>query len=428
MINLSGCKAHVQSQTKHTYGETQRGIDNFPFVDCHAAPSSPSKFPLSQKYVQAIADNIMSKNSNVFRPGGPLDPEKFCFRIESAYNFNASATAQTRTISVNTGTILTVESDAEISATLSHELAHISLLHRFAPHPALKLDGTISQDLKTYREFNLQSSKWYVEEGALVEAMVAILNQGVIEDRLKKTKIGMIENITSSGFTGPSGSGGIGQFRSSFMQGLDEGIRNKIQGPLDRLTALAEESNQAGQSIREVERRLNTALIRSTESIDTESVNNWTEAEADEAGLEFFIRAGFPVADYLADMGNFGFEIVGQKDCMPLLAQAAVHPEEKNVAPRGAGTHPDSCWRMLNVVNEMRKHGTEYGKFPGVGKTIVSNALTDAKAEIAAQNQSRYPPGTYDSAPGTYGTGVGVYPRGDGNSSTSGGMMPPRNR
>jgi hypothetical protein len=75
-------------------------------------------------------------------------------------------------------------------------------------------------------------------------------------------------------------------------------------------------------------------------------LSNWIETEADEAGHEFFIRAGYRADEYAQFFRNidkfYGGVETHAVDCR-----------------RGEANHPKDCWRALHAVHELEHHADD---------------------------------------------------------------------
>jgi predicted SprT family Zn-dependent metalloprotease len=131
---LPGCRTRTDaSAVKHEFGETRREPSQ-PLIDCTENPSP--KAAERVRYLRSIAETIAAANPLTFT--GPYAIEKFCFAINETAALNAFALANQRRILFNSGTIETATHDAEIAATMAHELAHVTMQHTTAVHPLVE--------------------------------------------------------------------------------------------------------------------------------------------------------------------------------------------------------------------------------------------------------------------------------------------------
>jgi len=104
---------------------------------------------------------------------------------------------------------------------------------------------------------------------------------------------------------------------------------------------------------------------------------NWSEQEADEVGLELYLRSGFKWSSYVW----IETAIMGKDE-----SEKCLHDNiEKHVAPtRGTKSHPEDCWRMYNnLVTEAELHKTDYAHFESNNLTeIAPGKLIEIKKNL----------------------------------------------
>src|SRR5690606_25032602 len=84
---------------------------------------------------------------------------------------------------------------------------------------------------------------------------------------------------------------------------------------------------------------------------------NWSEAEADEVGFEFYLRAGFAPVYY-----NWISERYMNENLAACRAKlAALNQRGGEIPERGTGSHPADCWRIYDIsVREAAEHVEDY--------------------------------------------------------------------
>jgi hypothetical protein len=78
---------------------------------------------------------------------------------------------------------------------------------------------------------------------------------------------------------------------------------------------------------------------------------NWMEQEADEAGAEFFSKAGFDKQAFLKILWSTrrgGGE--DKETCFTLINAALDDPKSAKRPARGNKNHPDACWRVFHLL------------------------------------------------------------------------------
>ncbi|MCX7123297.1 MAG: M48 family metalloprotease [Gammaproteobacteria bacterium] len=108
---------------------------------------------------------------------------------------------------------------------------------------------------------------------------------------------------------------------------------------------------------------------------------NWMEAEADQAGLELLIRAGFTPSGAPAMERKFVeiFEPQNLSRCDTALEKVAAG-DLSFMPNRGRSTHPASCWRRINTaVTELQLHREHFApNLPTATQSVVFPGELDA--------------------------------------------------
>jgi hypothetical protein len=139
----------------------------------------------------------------------------------------------------------------------------------------------------------------------------------------------------------------------------------------DKLRPLEKQIDELWSRLKSLRAEMEEASAR----LDPKGVRyNWREQEADEVGLEIYLRAGFKWSDF------------------PWLHAKGLKPDEmercrkdhieKNVEPtRGDDTHPENCWRVFDImVTEARFHKEDYAAFVNNSKvSIADSKLSEIK-------------------------------------------------
>jgi hypothetical protein len=125
---LTGCSARESygSRLTHTWGDTVRG--SAPAGKAAAcAESSDATFEVSR--LNALLKRIADANPETFH--GPLAPETFCLLVDNSITKKDARTQpEVKKIIFSRPLLAAAETDDELAAVLSHELAHVSLQHQ----------------------------------------------------------------------------------------------------------------------------------------------------------------------------------------------------------------------------------------------------------------------------------------------------------
>lgn len=429
-----GCKVRdsIPSESKHTFGKTRREPSG-ELGDCtqktfqELARQDDVESPEATAYVRKIADQVMKANSDTFN--GAYDPTKICLYVVRRSDVNASAASDIRNIFFNTGMLEVMGNDAELASVIAHELSHITMQH-VMDQPYEKLEQ--SEEWKTagrklqeeLKAVEAKSQAIFAENNALDMQLSRIgeeLDQKVSatmkaeREALTKEAQDIQTELLDSDSKYPPGAVERDLLHGLWMAVLPgkprfyaipreedkleqpdaiqllPDIVKKIKGHNDRVRVLNEKEKKSFptqwaalektvQSIWEIPARLAVVseesvrkekeILALKEKIVGSALYNWAEEEADDVGLELYLRAGWSPAFY----SNIFLKHLQAKNedvaaCKALL-QVQTEPE------RGKGFHPANCWRVYNATieemnehkhpyNEMIKNATRLELFPG---------------------------------------------------------------
>lgn len=123
-----------ESRLHHVWGQTRRG--ELPRRPSRVCESSFSGTPAALS-LQQLATRIAKANPQTFYD--ELAPANLCIGVDAALQgADARSTPEQLRIAFSSGLIGLAQNDGQLSAVLSHELAHLSLQHRgFAETPPL---------------------------------------------------------------------------------------------------------------------------------------------------------------------------------------------------------------------------------------------------------------------------------------------------
>ena len=142
----------------------------------------PQRLPLTTRYIQGIASEIINANPEVFN--GDLDPQKICVGPELTNSERAWAEADQRSLTIETGNILRTQNEAQLAYVIGHELAHIALRHtplegNPVPEPDHDLASSTIREkqLNLEKIINLQKGESQAEMDRLQDEDQRLLNQ-----------------------------------------------------------------------------------------------------------------------------------------------------------------------------------------------------------------------------------------------------------
>jgi hypothetical protein len=340
-----GCKSteRTDSQLKHTWGETLRLPHALNCVEMESFD------PFFQKYVHKHIERIALHNPLVFR--NELDPDKFCVMPIEAPDIDAGASAD-GTLIFNTGLIQVADTDAQFAAAVAHELAHVTLSHgrtdfaefvRLRPEYRAEADGMEKTDqelAEAKKALDLSLAAWPDKD-----------SQTSLQDTLALAVIAFRQEFNRD-------TKGFDACRSLKSMQAGEVKQDKYRNAW--LSLRARLGSEALEKLSKVEGehcRYHGAFIRH-DYFKRSLLSNWIETEADEAGYEFFLRAGYQKDEYPKFFRNidrfYGGIETRAADCS-----------------RGEANHPKDCWRALHAVQEWERHQDSLRGLPDLGSSVM---------------------------------------------------------
>ncbi|HET9239061.1 MAG TPA: M48 family metalloprotease [Oligoflexus sp.] len=356
--------ASQSSSLDHTFGQTTR-----PRAALKACEKGDANAP-AILYMQTLFQKLVTSNSGTFQ--GPLAPANFCLRLDQDDEINGLAYIENGEIHLTKGLIMAVDHDADIAAVLAHELAHITMDHRYdlehekvvAGSKVTELKAELAKKQDEYREgkaaFYPDLIAALKKDPTLLDAIAALkgavwLKSIVADMRSLLTKVGptlqekagLLDDVTS--------------LRDHLKYDDDDravmeknATWNDIIPILDRsdleLMAVRSRMSELNQALRDIPRE---DLIQDGPG----AASNWKEQEADEVGYEFYLRAGFRPDRFTSIHNVLMAQSRSDGECSALQAKG-------QLPPRGAASHPSSCWRIYNISQrEAMAHAEAYKPF-----------------------------------------------------------------
>ncbi|HET9237967.1 MAG TPA: M48 family metalloprotease [Oligoflexus sp.] len=305
--------------------------------------------PFFQKYVHRHIDRIALHNAYVFRD--ELDATRFCVMPIEAPDIDAGASAD-GTLIFNSGLIQVADTDAQFAAAVAHELAHITLNHgridfaefvRLRPEYQAEADGIerVAHEL--------------AEAQKTLDQSLAAWSDDALQASLKETL-----NLAAIAFRQEFNRDVKGFDACRSLQAMQTGDVKQEKYRNAWLQLRAQLNPDALEKLKQVEGehcRYHGAVIRH-DYRKRSLLSNWIETEADEAGYEFFLRAGYQKDEYAKFFRNidrfYGGVETRAEDCL-----------------RGEGNHPKDCWRALHAVQEWERHQDSIRELPDQGTHVM---------------------------------------------------------
>lgn len=346
----TGCKPKfpTESETRHVLGDTVQKRD-MALMSCkeqEEAAKNP-KTAQAKKYLEKVLDTLITENNlstAVFT--GYLARKNLCIAVVYDNNSsNAQADPLTGLITFYSGIFREMDSDAQVAGVLAHELAHVTLNHSTREHTF--------KGLSTQEHQFLQSSQNQLND---LGEQLSFLTE----------KMSSIYQITEHAPPNVPENAAKSEMFEIFL-------KNSItQG---RCKERCAEYRQVGEdllrTIRTAENILNQQKQMLLRYYTAEVIANKAEADADEVGLEFLVRADIDPSK--------------TQEWWRLNARdnPSKQPCSRNAA-RGTASHPSACWRSLNINSELTEHFKSFAPFLKRKRTnfISGPKLSEVKAEL----------------------------------------------
>lgn len=393
----SGCRLRNNveegSVVQHVIGRTSVARSE-PMQACQDGTENVDQ----RDYVRGVLKFIARGNPETFR--GPYDVSKFCIQASGDDVFpDAYADARSGVINVAPGMFkgkfAVIENDAHIAAAIAHEAAHITLNHNSLRLPLpeeLPRDAPTDDELRRLNAaVNTARSAWW---------SVADPISGKIIKELGREAPKVIDDFMPSLDAAPT----LGRDKDTVAELHAQGVMCRIG--LERYWKMNEDAQYSwsglegcrrwGQRVRlwfkkigdpsapmaalldrlellwgrDVAGHAKWQKVESAEAALAERravLQQWQEQQADEVGMEFYLRAGFTPTAYIDFMGRLA-QIVRSADCRQYVD---TNHAPSRVDPAFVGAvHPALCWRYFNLgVNEQQIHRTDFQKIsakPGI--------------------------------------------------------------
>ena len=405
------CSLNRNSQIKHDPNNltSENGIGKLNCVESY----TDSAVALSYRtYSETVLHHLISASRDLIPDF--ITADTIC--VEPLTDYSINATAQSSgTVSFHYGLLWAVENDAQFAFVAAHELAHLVSSHSFAPasHEGLMqnteyralverlklaIDQYYDAQIRRDKIKNLLSPKGIssiIIEGYDI-ALIALTTNLLSEKRKENPEFlnQTTQSLLASEFD-PSNRGISDNFvpEEAFYKNVTDLVRITQDYLLNIHPVLSIAERQEIQTLQnELINRLdifNTEsdemglLFERKEEIEIEYLGNdrganWAEQDADEKGLEIFLRAGYKAeeaknmlhnlqvsSENASRMGDQIRNLAIQSEISQgvHLAESNLRDHLGNNCSRGNSSHPASCWRVSNIDSEIETHREEYGPY-----------------------------------------------------------------
>lgn len=373
------CRPRNQSSIKHEVGSTK-----FPFLE-PLAPCTKTygETAVAEKYLRNIAVSIAKANPDTFK--GNTDIGNFCFSAERNAQVNAFASVSgSGQVNFYSGLLESGMSDAKIAIIMSHELAHILMGHvTGARSYRLPTEMLSFRDSEYQRLAGIQSEKYLVYTATQKEYDSKRIEFDTLQlERRTKAALKSPEfRRQSVQLENDVYAGKIADFKELDAKAASLNI-DDLNLNIDLAKKVLDDATQKNEIAKNESSTSGQALFDYIKKFDKRTPAeqlNWTEQEADEVGLELYLKAGYP----LASAGwLFSHNSDDEDETLRICAKARnskgiLEPE------RQGNSHPTSCWRLYNFIKkETQSHKTEYdqiivtaSKAPPISNPSLEQAL-----------------------------------------------------
>lgn len=403
VTSIYGCKLN-SSNLRHEFGATRIGVDESMFEPCDRSEFDP-KYSEANDYLTALGAEIMRKNPETFT--GVYAPEKICIYVTNDSVAGASTSPRKRTIQFTIGILRWFSNDAEVAAVLAHELAHIARMHN---------KGALGGFIGGWEyKFNVRPEAYqYIRSIADRPDVVKLrerLDQAVTEQKklqqmdeefsakIQDSLNSLFQFAKDQGFTDQDLKNGnpkvhellVAQKSAEIAKHSEMLQRYEEEGFLDKRIRKDREVIEIKLAIEDIIK----AALPAQEHF------SWTEREADDVGLELFVRTGldpnyyssFPRIFLKREEANWApiggtpppsRTVSGCKQLIEQVMKTGVQDikiyEDFEYAQARNIPHPDLCYRWYQIVRELELHKSDYAPFIGQTREIFPGRLQRVKS------------------------------------------------
>lgn len=443
LLVLLGCADHSkQSTTSHDVGNIAPKGDTRQKLTCYdRTPQDSETDQLFKTYIDEVVNKIIRANKEVIPSF--INEKSVCANVQKKYEVNANA-MPTGNLNFYRGILWITDTDAEFAMVAAHELAHLISAHGMAPHEdkglrnnqeylgVLKRIRSIYFDIAEYQtQFDRLSeflegkivqfkkdgkkipggSSWDFKLSDYKSALYALSIKYVSEKKLKSDFVKDKSISDLLGLPFDRNNRGISNnldpkelefknieelvrivqdLRLDFTTHMKDKSKDKLRN-LEK--SLCEKSLELAGSDDTIEKIFDKKVRIEKEHLGPAKGSNWQEQDADEKGLELYLRAGFEpslakkLLQQLGRSRTHGHKIFSQLKDLDADQQSASDTPSSGLRDhlgehcnRGRSSHPAPCWRAANIDAELKKNQKEYSKI--IAKNPIRNGFGGKLKEL----------------------------------------------
>lgn len=334
-------------------------------VDCKLSPRNNNSE--ATQFVRAHFDQLYEKSKELLRHFAP-QRDSFCVNVDytpGRLSPNAYSTAETGEIVLTPSYLKLFATENQLAGTLAHELAHVAMNHsQSEPIPFFLRARATPKGIERLRQVyqlkekqnevrqNRQASFNFIDLAAIVEKDAnterRLKNKMIVEKYQSYEDIPFAaKNIN----THPIISDDL--IYSQFVQ-----MAHNYNVAMDAaFLEFHQKCIDLGTQIHSLDLLLQDEF---GPSYNNKIFTNFREQEADEVGLEFYVRAGYEPDGYLDSM--LGLVLLGEPSLKSLkqAREFCLAQSRLELVARSKDSHPHSCWRVINIMRELKIHKKYY--------------------------------------------------------------------
>ncbi len=416
---IVGCSASgpQQSAIKHLESDIPRSRSEAEWGEDSGGPDNCKLAEEYCDYMSGLFKTLVSSNLDVFQ--GSNDIIHYNVGTSNLDWENAYADPESGNIVFFKGIYRDTDVDAHVVSVMAHEASHILMRHDlfyFDDHPFL-LGNSVWMAEKTKvavadltREDRLAALQEKLDKLVSQRDSVVQKIADFISPIIAKLPKQLRERILANNQIRTEAHAAIRELRESakiFPQGPERAaLLGKLEYYQRRATQAAEDNAFAETKLIEADSALNAAVMKALDQYlggflgglwkklqsdivsaneEIKSVNaegqaahddlerlgsqllgfdyrpeNWAEAEADQVGLELYLKAGFKASEFSHVYLQFIAEPDTRKACQDSLDRALAG-EDVPMPERGRESHPFDCWRAFNTrLTEIKLHKSRF--------------------------------------------------------------------
>jgi len=379
LLSIS-CKSRTDgSESKSGDGVSKNDeLARFPYgnlATCEQHKSLPG-LTKTKQYLKILASRIMQLSPDVFQ--GPFNPSQLCIRVygeglsKPAFA-GMNDTVDDGLITINPFTLKEFNSDRKVAFMLAHELGHVVGLHK-TPRSVYR-PLVDDPNIRTFIEQQKQAEIDFHRK--IINILENFKNQAIKIPFDFSTKLNLelehskfvltllvpdseyVAHFKKVRFLEPDGYESLSGFFEFYEAHPDDAaisnLRKDVTNALLDLKKAHSLSNKyyipEESDVRDDKERFRLAIDALPRGYKRfAEIQTWMEVEADEVGLVFYLRAGYPMNNMLGYFGNY------EQSCMPDIEKGVIpnRLEIQRVLDNGLGiSYTEPCWRIYNLKKRL---------------------------------------------------------------------------